>query len=180
MIRAETLGRIRKEVAAGSVEVFSRTHLAKHFDIPPCSMHKELFELLEGATRDRNARLAIAAPRGYAKSTLVSLAFVLWCICYQREHFVALISNTGDQSEDLLATIKDELESNPLLHEDFPEAAEPLGSKPTPKRWRRREILTKNGVRVMALGAGQKIRGRKHQQHRPTLSCSTTSRTRRT
>ena len=74
-----------------------------------------------------------------------------------------------DQSVDLLTAIKGELESNPLLIEDFPDVAEPPNSKPGPERWRKGDIITRNGVKVLALGAGQKVRGRKHRQHRPSL-----------
>jgi len=100
---------------------------------------------------------------------VVSLAYVLWCICYELEPYILLISNTADQSVDLLAAIKGELESNLLLIEDFPHAAEPPGAKPGPERWRKADIITRNGVKVLALGAGQKVRGRKHREHRPSL-----------
>jgi predicted phage terminase large subunit-like protein len=132
-------------------------------------MHKELFGLLEEATNKRNMHIAVAAPRGHAKSTVVSLAYVLWCICYGLEQHIVLISNTGDQAADLLSTIKNELESNPLLIQDFPDVAEPPDVKPGPERWRKNDIITRNDIKVMAIGSGQKIRGRKHKQHRPTL-----------
>ena len=132
-------------------------------------MHEELFPLLESATRDRKARLAIAAPRGHAKTTVVSLAYLLWSLAYEHEPFIVLISNTAEQAAQILTDLKQELEGNVLLHQDFPELAEPLGRKPSPKRWRAREIQTRNGILVSALGAGQKLRGRKHGANRPTL-----------
>ena len=52
---------------------------------------------------------------------------------------------------------------------DFPAACEPPGSLPPAPRWRRDEIITRNGVKVTALGAETKIRGRRHHEHRPTL-----------
>lgn len=53
--------------------------------------------------------------------------------------------------------------------QDFPEVAEEPGKKPRPERWREDEIITRNGVRVIALGAEKKIRGRRYEEHRPTL-----------
>lgn len=47
--------------------------------------------------------------------------------------------------------------------------AEPPGLKPGPQRWRKNDIIARNNIKVTALGAGQKIRGRKHKQFRPTL-----------
>ena len=39
--------------------------------------------------------------------------------------------------------------------------------RPGPERWRKDDIITRNKIKVIALGAGQKIRGRKHKQYRP-------------
>ena len=163
------LSALRREAARHSLRIFAETYLPAHFSLPPSEMHSELFKLLEQATAERNARLALAAPRGHAKSTDVALAYPLWVICYGYEQHIVLISNVAEQSEDLLATIKGELESNPLLLEDFPDVVEPPEAKPPPQRWRKNEIISRNGIKVIALGAGQKIRGRKHRQHRPSL-----------
>ena len=159
----------RRELGRGSLKAFCKIYLSQHFTRPCSKMHEELFPLLESATQERKARLAIAAPRGHAKTTVVSLGYLLWSIVYDREPFIVLISNTADQAVQILTDLKQELESNPLIHQDFPEVAEPVGRKPSPKRWRQREIQTRNGILVSALGAGQKLRGRKHGANRPTL-----------
>ncbi len=163
------LGELRREAGRESLRVFAQIYLSAHFRLPPSSMHLELFKMLEEATRKRNARIAVAAPRGHAKSTLVSLGYALWCICYGLEPYIVLVSNTAGQSDDLLTPIKGELESNPLLLQDFPDVAEPPGSRPGPERWRRNDIITRNGIKVLSLGTGQKIRGRRHRQYRPSL-----------
>ncbi len=163
------LSALRRELGRASLHVFARTYLAAHFRLSPSIMHVQMLGLLERASKERNARIAIAAPRGHAKTTVVSLAYVLWCICYGLEPHIVLVSNTAGQSDDLLTPIKGELESNALLMDDFPDVAEPPGTKPGPERWRRNDIITRNGIKVISLGAGQKIRGRKHREHRPTL-----------
>ena len=163
------LGLLRREAGESSPLAFARTYLPAHFRLEPSPMHEELFELLAHATLIRGARLAIAAPRGHAKSTIVGLAYILWSICYGREPFIVLVSNTLDQASDSLSHVKEELQHNPRLLEDFSEACEPLGSTPAAPRWRREEIITRNGVKVTALGSENKIRGRRHHEHRPTL-----------
>lgn len=160
---------VRRKTASKSFQFFALTYLAAHFKQAPSSMHLELFEMLQNAVLARGGRMAIAAPRGHAKTTLVSQAFVLWCICFHKEPFILLISNTIDQASDCLSMIKHELQTNPLLLEDFPEVCESPESTPTAPRWRKEEVITRNGVKVTALGAEKKIRGRKHHQHRPTL-----------
>lgn len=166
---AKSLRGIRRQAGFESLEAFAKLYLGAHFVLPPSSMHRSLFAFLHEATRTRGVRAAFAAPRGHAKTTVVSVAYVLYCACYKLEPFIVLVSNTGDQAEDLLGAVKHELESNERILEDFPEVAEPQERRPIPKRWRRREVVLRNGVKILALGAGQKIRGRKHHEHRPTL-----------
>lgn len=166
---AEALRSARRQLGRESIEAFARLYLSAHFVLPPSRMHREMFAALLNATSTRGIRSAIAAPRGHAKTTVISVAYVLWCACYGHEPFIVLVSNTGDQAEDLLTAVKHELESNERILSDFPRVAEPFDRRPQPTRWRRREIITRSGVKILALGAGQKIRGRKHRENRPTL-----------
>jgi predicted phage terminase large subunit-like protein len=166
---AAAMSALRRQAGAASPMSFARIYLPEHFALTPSPMHAELFELLAKATRARGARLAVAAPRVHAKSTVATLAYVLWCICYRHERYIVIISHTGTQAEDLLTPIKSALTENPLLMEDFPEVVESSGRKPGPPRWRGTEIVTANGVRVFAVGAGGKLRGRRHGSARPGL-----------
>lgn len=165
---SEALHTFRRQSCADSPAVFAQTYLAHHFKVEPSPMHGEIFELLQQATTQRGAKLAIAAPRGHAKSTIVALAHLLWSVCYRREPFIVLISNTLDQASDSLAHIKAELCKNPRLIEDFPEVCDTFGSSGG-RRWTRDEIITANDVKITALGADKKIRGRRHGENRPTL-----------
>lgn len=160
---------LRRALARQSPLAFAKLYLPANVPLPPSSMHLALSERLAAMTTQRSARVAIAAPRGHAKSTLVSLAYVLWCICYGLEPFILLISATLDQATDFLSQVKKELASNPRILEDFPEVAEPPGVAPPAPRWRKEEIITRNDIKVTALGADKQIRGRLHRQHRPSL-----------
>lgn len=158
-----------RKAAAQSLRGFADTYLPHHFSLPPSTMHLELYALLEDISNRRGRRLAVAAPRGHAKSTLVSVAYVLWSICLRKEEFIVLLSDSSDQAVDHLAAVRRELEENHRLLEDYPEACESPELKPAPTRWRRNDLITRSGVRIAAFGAEQKIRGRKHQKARPTL-----------
>ena len=172
----ETLSRLRRETAEASFHAFCLTYLPAHFRIEPSPMHLDLFAMLQEATVQRGARLAVAAPRGHAKSTIVSQAYILWCLCYQKEPYILIISHTLEQACDHLSMIKTELLCNPLLMEDFPGVCQidvfngsKLPGGQFQGRWRRDEIIVANGVKITALGADKKIRGRKHNEHRPSL-----------
>lgn len=163
------LSSLRRDASEHSLQVFCQMYLSHYCDCPFSSMHLELFKLLESATLKRDARLAVAAPRNSAKTTLVSTAYALWSICYKKEDFIFVVSATTELSANILSHIKRELETNERLIEDFPEACEVPGMPPKSPRWRNSDIITRNGVNVAASSAGAGIRGRKYKQHRPTL-----------
>ena len=165
----EALSEVRRVACKDDLQRFCRLYLPHHFNKKPSKMHHELYALLEEASMERQTRLAIAAPRANAKTTLVSLAYLLWSMAYEREDFIVILSNTSEQATQILSDLKKELEGNEQILKDFPNLAEPPGRRPSPKRWRQNEIETRNGIKVLALGAGQSLRGRKHGQHRPSL-----------
>lgn len=158
------VSKLRREVASKSIVNFMRTYLPDHLKYQPSEAHHEIYELLEKALSRRGQRIALAAPRGFGKSTLVSLAYLLYCIAYGHEKFIVVLSATSSQAIQLHEIVRKELETNELLLLDFPELR---GKRPSP--WTQSEIETPNGVRLLALGRGQHIRGRKFGKHRPTL-----------
>lgn len=89
----------RRETGAISPEAFAQAYLTSHCTSPPSRMHREIFQALTRLMQRRDGRLAVAAPRGHAKSTIVSLVFVLWCALYRKEKFILIISATKDQAD---------------------------------------------------------------------------------
>ncbi|MCP4594582.1 MAG: hypothetical protein GY842_27950, partial [bacterium] len=163
------LRRQRRALGSESPERFARIYLSNHCPLKFSRMHQELFAALADLMNKRAGRLAVAAPRGHAKSTIVSLAYVLWCVLYEHEKLVLLVSATAEQVVLLLKTIKDELQQNSALLEDFPEICRPKGTPGQPKPWRNNRIMLPNGAMISAYGAGQGLRGAKNESHRPGL-----------
>lgn len=181
----------RRSLGKRSPHDFARVYLDHHFVKPPSRMHLELFDQLRGLSDQRGRRLAIAAPRGHAKTTVVSLAYVLWCLLYRKEMFILIVSATREQAVQILADLTRELKGNPRLIEDFPEICEPLiAGRSLPLgsdcasgrgtsvgsrgggggvRVRGHHLVLPNDACVRVLGAGQGVRGMKHRQHRPSL-----------
>lgn len=171
-IMAKRISEKRRSLGSKSLRVFAKVYLQEHCLKSFSPMHIQLFEDLERIIHTRNGRLAVAAPRGHAKSTIVSLAFVLWCILYEKEQLILIVSNTRDQAIRLLGHVKEELVRNKLLMEDFPELCRRefgKGSGRQPKPWRDNRILLSNGVMVCAYGAQQSLRGARHGNQRPGL-----------
>jgi len=159
---------LRKNLAEKSIKVFARFYFEHYRKKPDCPMHEELYQLLFEMTEKRGERAAVAAPRDNAKSSIASLIYVLWCVCFRKEKYILLLSETKDQAADNLSHIKSELENNQKLIEDFPEVCM-TEDMPKPECWKKSEIITRNGVKITSLGSGQKIRGRRHKEERPSL-----------
>ena len=155
---------LRKEFAKKSLLAFAKTYFKHYCTLDFAPFQLELIKYLEESVSERGKQLAVAAPRGNAKSSLVSLIYVLWCACYKFESCIVIFSSTKDLSEKLLSHIKDELSSNAELIKDFPEVCVP----PNP-RWRKDEIITKNDVNIRISSQDHSIRGVRFRSHRPTL-----------
>lgn len=127
-------------------------------------LHKYLFDILpEIARRKESCLEAVAAPRGEAKSTLVSQLYNLWRIVTGRTRFILIVMDSIDQAYPMLEAIKAELEFNPRLKIDFPQVS---GAG---RAWQAGTIVTKNDIKVQVAGAGKKLRGLRHGAYRPDL-----------
>lgn len=153
------------ELMPHDVLVFGQRYFPEYCVLPPSRLHRELCDefgrILNSPTGER---LALAAPRGSAKTTWVVTIFATYCIVHNLKRFVVLIGSTAENANEELGKIKHELEENEELARDFPHACGRGG-----RLWRDDQIITVNDVKVLALGAGKRIRGRKHRQYRPGL-----------
>lgn len=127
-------------------------------------LHNYLFEHLPQVLQQPSSvHLAIAAPRGEAKSTLVSQLFTLYCLVTQKKRYALIVMDSIDQAYPMLEAIKVELEFNQRLRVDFPEIA---GQG---RVWQAATIITKANQKVQVAGSGKKLRGLRHGAYRPDL-----------
>ncbi|AST88013.1 hypothetical protein CIG66_17120 [Ralstonia pseudosolanacearum] len=155
----------RRERAWNDYEFFCRTYFPHYVPTPYFSLFqqfifKRLPEVIDGPTDGREVH---QAPRGEAKSTYETQLGSLWCIVTGRKHMIGIIMNTEEQAAEMLESIKAELDSNPRLAMDFPEACG------RGRVWQATTIVTANNRKVRIGGTGKKIRGMKHGPHRPDL-----------
>ncbi|HIF0144998.1 TPA: phage terminase large subunit [Yersinia enterocolitica] len=137
-------------------------HYVRHKD--KSELHKYLFSRLpEIVASPKGENDAIAAPRGEAKSTLVSQLFVLWTIICGIKHYPVIVMDSIDQAYPMLEAIKAELVYNPRLLMDFPDVC---GAG---RVWQMGTILTRNDIKVQVAGSGKKLRGLRHGPYRPDL-----------
>ena len=150
-------------IAFPELVAWGQHFLPHYFTRPPSLMHYWLAAELQQLTVQRGRHRAVIAPRSGAKTTWVSKLFPLYCVCHGLERYIMLISDSTDQARQNLHAIQHELESNPELARAYPEVG---GIGPV---WSRLSLVTRNGIKVEALGAGKRLRGRTFGPHRPGL-----------
>jgi predicted phage terminase large subunit-like protein len=144
-------------------ELFARTVLPDFCRHPFASIHRRMFDwhVRAGqpvATR-HGWRLAVAAPRGSAKSTIVSLFLVAHDLVFDREPYIVLISATERQARQRLRTLREVLVREELLR---------YAANPSAVTRMTRHTLEFASSRVDAFGAGCELRGISHGAYRPT------------
>lgn len=103
---------------------FCESYFPKRFDIPWSPDHLKVIAKIEQAVL-RGGLFALAMPRGSGKTALCVVACI-WAVLYGHRKFVVLIGADESLARELLEQFKAEIEYNPRLGEDFPEACYPI------------------------------------------------------
>ena len=150
-------------LTAELMEAFVKKFLAHKFDgeLPTPDFHREMWTKACSSVE----KSADAAPRGHAKSTSITFCFTLAALLFRFRDFAPIISDTWGQSVEFLREIKSELTDNDELREAF-----------HVKRFLKESeddliVQMEDGYkfRLVARGAGQKVRGLKWNKKRPNL-----------
>ena len=145
----------RREKASTDKLWFLKTYLPHYFDTDFAEFHKDLVAL----SGIRGTPSAVAAPRGHGKSALL-MGLELHSILFATRHFLIIASATEDVAIGHTTFLRLELEENPRIIQDF-------GELRGGYKWEEGDFITRNNVRVLARGIGQKVRGIKYRQWRP-------------
>jgi len=144
---------------------FKRTYFPHYCTQPNSVLHDFLdARLPEIVDSPRGEHDAIAAPRGEAKSTNVSLIFLIWCLVTGRKHFPVIIMDASELAATMLESVKAELEANARLLMDYPQTT---GAG---RVWQAGVIVTPDNRKVQSFGSGKRMRGLRHGPHRPDLA----------
>jgi len=158
------------KLTADVIKGFVGSCLIKRFDgasqIP--LFHEEMWDMCTS----NNRFVALAAPRGHAKSTSISLSYVLACVLFRERRFTLLVSDTEAQAAMFLGQIKQELQENQDIIELF-------GLKKNEKdevkfiKDSETDIIVEfadnTKFRIIAKGSEQKLRGMLWNGARPDL-----------
>lgn len=153
----------KARVGTPGLLAWARTFLPRHVRYAPSLMHTWIAQVLDGWHHAEGTKLNVLGPRGSAKSTLVTLAYVLRSAVEGREPYIWIVSDTHSQACTHLANLRAELEHNQHLRKVYRWSTRPGAV------WRSDVLILSNGVTIEAYGTGQKVRGRRRMHHRPTL-----------
>lgn len=116
----------RKAAAERNLRLFCETYFPETFQLAWSDDHLKVIAKIERSTLE-GGLFAMAMPRGSGKTTLAEVA-CLWAILFGHQPFVVLIGASEAHAEEMLDSIKGELEQSEILLDDFPEAAHPVQS----------------------------------------------------
>lgn len=152
------------------IQGFVGSILAKRFDgqVASPEFHRECWDYCTSP----NKFVAIAAPRGHAKSTAVTLGYGLATLLFRERRFMLLVSDTESQASLFLGTFKQELQENDELIDLFKIKRNEKGQVQFQKDTETDIIVEcEDGhrFRIIAKGAEQKLRGLIWNGSRPDI-----------
>ena len=145
------------------IEGFVKSVLASRYDSPAPipSFHRELWE----ECCSDAALVALAAPRNHAKSTAITGAYVIASVCFREADHVLIIGANEELGAGFVKEIAAEFNENDILRSTFKFQK---FLKETDH-----EIIGQfedgHKFRILAKGAGQRMRGIKWERKRPNL-----------
>ena len=125
----------------------------RHTDTTP-PFHSDIINLWHGPEREA----LVMVFREGGKSTIAEEAFVIGA-GYRLFHNALIIGATERRACERLRAIKHEIETNELVSLLFGNLKGHV--------WNEAEVILSNGVRIIAVGRGQSLRGTKHLHYRP-------------
>lgn len=145
-------------VKRGGLLGWCMVYLRHYFTVEPADFHFLLANILSDPSEEL---LLIIGFRGCAKSTFAILGDPLYNALEHLADFIVIAGDTTTQTQMNIANVRYELETNPLILEDYGMMFN------TDKNWSQDKLMLNNGVLVLGRSRGQKMRGLRHRQHRP-------------
>lgn len=169
----------RVRLAEENIIFFARYYFPEFFNNPTPAFHWELIDLAREMERPRAERgtlgCVVAAPRGHAKSTILTFLMPLWWIVFKKKRFIVIVSDTSTMADGFVSDIRKQLEENERLRADFGDlCGDTVVGRPL--KWTVGDFTAahrdRNGaptfkVRVLARSTGSQFRGLRSGAYRP-------------
>jgi len=155
----------RKQLAHASFSWFCHIYFAQYMHYQTADFQ---FEIQSDLQNDDLRFLEILAFRDSAKTSIVSLMFVIWVIVTKRRRYPIIIGDSGPQATRYLYNIRKELEDNELLIADWG-PLKPIEAEDKDEWQKTTIVIPLYDARISVHTNGQNIRGIRHRDQRPDL-----------
>jgi hypothetical protein len=102
-------------MCANSTKFMAKLFFPERFSAEFSPLHDEIFELVDSGEQ----KIAIAAPRGIGKTSIVGLALTARKMLFQQCRFIAYVSQSSGSAELQTDNLKRELLANPMVKNLF-------------------------------------------------------------
>ena len=149
-----------------STRVAAQTYFPERFYMPFADqVHGEIFKLIDGPEK----KVAIAAPRGWGKTSIVALALMARYILFNHTGFICYINKSHDAASLQTENLRRELVSNRMIKHFFGNfKARDVEVKEFEEVFSKKAWVAYNTL-VWPRGAGQQVRGVLFKNDRPGL-----------
>ena len=150
-------------ISADLIESFAGMYISPRYDDakPTPEFHREAWT----AYSADEPNVVCIAPRDHAKTTALSVDYILAEVLFRRSSYVILIGSTEEKAQEIFNNIADELHNNEELRRDFFISALESDTKT--------EVVVRHSdghrFRILVRGAEQRIRGAMWNGKRPDL-----------
>jgi len=151
------LDRIKFHMRLLDVLQWGKHYFPEKFGSPFChDLHDYLVSIRE------STRTNTLAPRGYAKTTIKCFLIPIYQAVNEPNKFTHYlnIQATSTKSVAVNLTIREEIENNELLRQDY-------GDLVGNEKWTEKQFVLANGVVFTAIGSGDSVRGINYRNIRP-------------
>lgn len=152
------------EELASKIIIWCHIFLGDYFRDTSPAFHRELVIFLLSLKNEY-----VAAPRGFAKTTVIQ-GFIMFCVANRLKRFIVVLEKTSTESDEMLQAIRDNFKHNDLLIKFYGELVkrDAKGQFDNKNKDAENDLLI-NGVRLRGKGFNTPIRGLKSKQYRPDL-----------
>lgn len=151
---------------AVSTQVTAKTFFPERFNLPFAEkIHGEIFKLIDSPIN----KVAIAAPRGWGKTSIVGLALMANWIMFNKTGFICYINKSHDAASLQTENLRRELVTNRMIKHFFgPFKSRDVNTSEFEEVFSKKAWVAYNTL-VWPRGAGQQVRGVLFKNDRPGL-----------
>lgn len=158
---------LRKEIFRTRPRFFAMFYFIEYFKYKTPDFHFDLYDDCRDLAHSKIDEAMWCVFRDGAKTSIAKIAFLVWCICYQKKNYIGWDSYDGDNAESALFDTTVALQTNKRLISDFGHLYYKKQSKQAlmeAKMKRIKNFITEpsqygKGVKITSITTQESIRG---------------------